>query len=522
MATRKEFIRHLFDGGWATDMGPTVDTSPSEDGKLSVPFLLEADNVLFERDGGPHKIPGTTKLNSSALESGAVIKGLFDAWLIGTSNAPAQHRIVHVGTTIKKDDADGSFTDLFTGLESGKVPAYSIFGDIIIMSSDSTVDVPKSWDGSTAQNLAGTPPNFAFSVSHQNKTWAAGNAALPSRLYYSVTLDPADWAGSGSGTIDIDPDDGDKITGLASHKNELWVFKGPYRGSIHRITGSVTSDFARNTFVTGVGAVAHNTIFRYANDLGFMWSDGSIRSLAATDAFGDYAEASLTNDIADEFIQRRVKHSLLKDAWIANDARRSTAYALLPVDSATNPNFVIAIDYRFKPPRLSPIPALTGGCIAPVIDPGQNDRKIIMIGGTDGFVRKWGQPTRSIDGTTAISIRVKTPYFSYGTPVREKTISGASLGIKPHNSGNVTLQIERDGATAQTASISQGGTSTLGSFVLGTDKLGGSRFLDRFDESLVGDFRAISYEVTHSANNEDVELHSLSAIVKGDGWSLEN
>ena len=188
MTTRRIFVRHLFSGGWNTDSGPSVDVAPDREGIVRIPYLIDADNCIYETDGGPHKVGGTSRVNSSELESGAVIKGLFDYWRQGTGGAPTQKRIIHIGTKIKKDDADGTFTDIFTGLESGSIPAYSTFDDLLIMSSDSTTDVPKSWDQTTAQNLAGSPPNFAFSATHKNRSWAAGNAALPSRLYFSAGL----------------------------------------------------------------------------------------------------------------------------------------------------------------------------------------------------------------------------------------------------------------------------------------------------------------------------------------------
>jgi hypothetical protein len=121
--------------------------------------------------------------------------------------------------------------------------------------------------------------------------WAAGNKAYPSRLYYSVVLTPNDWAGAGSGYIDISPSDGDGITGSDSFRNQLWVFKGPYKGSIHRISGTSPSGddpFARSTFVNGIGAVNHNATAAFGNDLGFMWSDGTYNTLSGIQQYGDY------------------------------------------------------------------------------------------------------------------------------------------------------------------------------------------------------------------------------------------
>ena len=234
MTEKSQYVKLVFGGGWAEDFGPTADAAQIEGNQIVVPWLTAAEDCIYLLDGGTRKSPGTSKLNSSALQSGADIMGIFDAWLSGTGGSSAQHRIIHVDTTIKKDDGDGTFTNLFTGLEAGKIPSYAILEDLIVMTSDSSTDVPKSWDGSTAQNLAGSPPNFSMVEEHKNRLWAAGNVALPSRLYYSRFLNGADWTNQGSGSIDISPSDGDRIMAIRSHKDQLWIFKGPYKGSIQR------------------------------------------------------------------------------------------------------------------------------------------------------------------------------------------------------------------------------------------------------------------------------------------------
>src|SRR6185295_15861211 len=190
--------------------------------------------------------------------------------------------------------SDGLFSTIGTGLVSGAVPTYSTFDDLLIIASDATADVPKSWDQTTFQSLAGTPPNFSMSVNHKNRQWGAGDLTNPSRLSYSDNLDPESWVGATSGSIDIDPSDGDAIVGIASFKNELIVFKGPYKGSIHRITGSSPSDFARTVFIRGITAAYQNAIFTLPNDLGFMSPRGTVHSLVSTQTFGDYEQSTLS------------------------------------------------------------------------------------------------------------------------------------------------------------------------------------------------------------------------------------
>ena len=528
MTTKQIVLKHRFAGGWDTDTGPSVDVTVNGT-FVDVPFLVEADNIVYELDGGPHKAPGTSKLNSSALESGADVKGLYDYWITGTGASPTQHRICHVGTTIKKDNADGSFTNLFTGLEADKIPDYSTFEDLLIIASDSNTDVPKSWDGTTAQNLAGSPPNFAFSEVHKNRLWAAGDASNPSRLYYTPGFKPADWTGLGSGTIDIDPSDGDRITGIASHRGELWIFKGPHHGSIHRISGSAptgSDPFARKPFLKrGLGCIAHNTIFRFGNDLGFMWADGTIHSLAATDAFGDFDEAALSRPIH-KYIREHFTFNRLGHAHAKNWSDFGIVLFSVPIDASQQPNMILAMDYRFvggvRWSRWSSF-ADTALSLASIVDSASSNRQIVMGGGTDGFVRKFGQATRSIDGDSSISFKATLPHLDYGAPHLMKTMTGGALGLQPKNTGNVTFGWTRDANTQQTKAVSQGGAVGLDTFVLGTDTLGGARFVNRFFETEEGgEFRSIEMEVSNNVNNEDVELHSILAILESGSMSMEN
>jgi len=87
----------------------------------------------------------------------------------------------------------------------------------------------------------------------------------------------------------------------------------------------------------------------------------------------------------------------------------------------------------------------------------------------------------------------------------------------------VTFGWERDNNAQQTQSVAQGGTAVLDSFVLGTDTLGGARFVDTFFRAEEGGaFRSISYEVSNNTAGEDVEIHSISAILERGAISLEN
>ncbi len=521
---RSQFVTHQFSGGWATDFGPTYYGAP--DGTaMKLPWLNTATNVVYEFDGGPRKAPGTNKLNASVIESSQTVTGIYDYWRLGTGATPSQRRVVHVNDKIYHDGGTGSFSSLTSGLEVGTIPHYSTFNDLLIIGSSSTTDVPKSWDQSTFQNLAGSPPRFSFSIKHQGKQWAAGNWAVPYRLYYSVTGNPEDWTSTGSGSIDIDPGDGDRIVGLFSWRNELWVFKGPNKLSIHRITGATPSTFARATFTEGISAANQSCIFPMGDDVGFVSPRGTIHSLKTTSNYGDYVQSYINYPILswcrDYMNQGRAQY------WqAATDHLRGYTLVTFPLSGVTNNTRCLMMDWRFLA-QGEPYPRWALWDFASLASLGYgldtSNRPRIFAGGYNGYVYRLDQSTRS-HNSTSINYNVKTPFLTYGSEYETKTVNVASVGMAPRSSTNTsTFGWTRDSAAEQTTTFTQRAGGTFGTAVFGTDVFGGSSFTQRFMElETGGDFRSIQYRISDNNNDGDLEVHNLGAVLTGTGYSTEN
>jgi hypothetical protein len=524
MASGQVILRHLFGGGWATDYGPSADVVPDASGQVVIPFLTTAQNIIYELDGGPHKKPGATLLANLFSGTIASVTGLVDYWRTGSGGNPTQRRVAHYDDRVIADAGDGVFSEIIPGVTVGAVPSYCVADDLLLIADDSG-NAPNSYDGTTAGALAGSPPNFAFAEWHKSRAWAAGNPAAPSRLYYSALGDPEDWIGSGSGSIDIEKDDGDVITGIASHKDQLVVFKGPKRGSIHLITGSSpTGDdaFARKPFMKGIGAVWQNSIFRYGDDLGFVTPQGSVHSLTVTAQYGDFRLGALSASI-NTYLSRIVTPSAMRNTWADCDPSLSIVLITLPVNGSTAANFTLMMDYRFSPPRWAYWDDQRFGCIAMAIDQADANRRKFFAGTAPGRLYKLFASERSIAETTAITYLIETPFMNYGQPFNMKTFVGGAVGIAPKNTGDFTFGWTRDDQAQQTATLDQGGAVGLDSFVLDTDTLGGARFVDRFfEEANGGEFRAIQYSISNSALGEDLEVHSISAVVDVGGVSMQN
>ncbi len=529
MATRITTVRHVFGGGWSSDFGPNADVAVGPDGLVSVPFLVDAENVFFELDGGPHKIGGTEKINSTVMESGAVVRGVYDFWRQGTSGTPTRRRIAAVADKVLSDTDDGVFgTTLASGWSSTAVPNFSTFDDFLIIANDSTTDVPRSWDGTTAQSLAGTPPRFSFSTTHYGRQFAAGNHSAPSTLYYSAAYNPEDWVGAGSGSILIEPNDGDMITAIVSFKRELWIFKGPNKGSIHRLTGSSPSDFALEPFVkSGLGAAWQNSVFQFKDDLGFVSQYGTIHSLMSTASFGDFHEGALSLPIH-KWIGEHLNFNRLKYITACNNPQDGYVLFTMAIDASSTNNVVLMMDYRDAPNKIkwAQWPAIEAGSIGLFVD--TNGKRRVVAGGNDGFVRRTNIAARSLDATDSIAAKVTLPYLSYGNSIMMKTLHGASVGIAPKGAYTTTFGWTRDDNSQQTTTITQGGGDVLGpadanEFTLGTSTLGGAQYVDRYmDLTDGGEFRNIQFQLTQNGVGEDMEIHSISASIKGGSISLEN
>lgn len=524
MLVSSKWITHRFAGGWATDFGPTAYGSPDTNGQYNVPFLRDARNTVYEFDGGIHKAPGTNVLNSVTLESGAPVRGVFDYWKQGSADSAVQRRIVHVSDKIKYDQGDGTFIDLVIGLSATSIPQYSTFDDLLIIGSSVNGDLPRSFDGSTAQVLAGSPPAFAFSVSHKNHQFAAGSFANPSRLYYSVPLNPEDWVNTGSGSIDIDPGDGDMITGIISHKDNLWVFKGPNKGSIHRISGSSASNWTGAPFINGLPVAWIHSIFKFGDDIGFITTNGSVHSLKATAAYGDFNQAWLSYPI-NKYMQENLNNSRARYFTSATDPNRGYVWlGITPSGQATNTRYLI-MDYRFlsqnEPyPRWSYWDSRSFASIHLVRD---NQRPRLMAGGYDGKIYKLDQTVRS-DSGSAINMNVETPSMTYGEEWLLKNFAEFGVSVNAFSNSEMYMKWTLDGILPQSASTTQGNTgSTFDNSYFDTALFGGNAFLPRFfGIENGGDFRSISFTFYDTANYNDVEIHGFMAKITPSGESTEN
>jgi hypothetical protein len=339
-----------------------------------------------------------------------------------------------------------------------------------------------------------------------------------------VPLNPEDWTNTGSGSIDVDPNDGDMITGIVSHKGNLWVFKGPNKGSIHRISGTSAATWTKTRFIKGLPCPWINSIFSFGDDIGFISTNGSVHSLKATDAYGDYNQAWLSYPI-NKYLQENLNNSRARYFCAATDPNRGYVWiGITPSGQTTNTRFLI-MDYRFLSqqetyPRWSYWDSRAFSCISLVRD---TQRPRLMAGGYDGFVYKLDQTSRT-DSGTAINMVAETPSLTYGDEWLLKNLADAGVSINALNNNTFTLTWTLDGVNSYSITQTQGATGAVFDVgVFDTAVFGGQAFVPRFfGIENGGDFRAISYQFSETADDSDFEVHSFMAKITPSGESTEN
>lgn len=513
MPTKRKVVPLPFEGGWSTALSPEAE---------KITHLLQAQNCYYTLDGGIRKIPGAVRLNSTQLtESGAAItvNGLFDYWKSGTTGSPTQRRMAYAGTQLWSEAGTGVWTSRKTGLEANKRPCSLIYNDLFIWSSSSLVDVPQKWNQTDAgtSNLGGSPPNFAFCVAHRGRLWGAGVATNPSRLYYSALDNPEDWTGAGSGSIDIDISDGDEITGLASHKQRLWIFKGPSTGSIHYLTGSAPTGgdaFARVPFSRSVGCVSHASIVSYLNDLAWVSLRG-IHSLTATDAYGDMAEGFLVWPIQ-EIFQDELNLSALQNVVGVNHSIRSVLLWSMRLQGQTTNGQVWALDYRFQPPRWTRLTAYSAASLAVML---HNSKPTLYSGGYDGYTLRHDQSNRNI-ADAAYTATVTSPFLSYGQHDTLKQTAWLRLALVPHDTNTITVRSRNGEEAVVVQTVQQAGFVTFDGTTLldGNETFGGAGVLHRY-LAIPGSFASQQFEISQGGLNQDLELRALAVQLESSGMS---
>lgn len=507
---------------WLGGRNSTLDPSIVPNNQLT-----RADNTLFSLDLARRKRPGFIYFDASSLGASVKVMAGIDYWA-NVSNVKTQREVIVTDEPkIYSLTSAGVRTELTlkagsTALVAGYTAvSLEVMNEDLIISFNNTT-TPKKWNNQTGtefEDLAGSPPVFAFCRKHINRVFAAGVKSNPDTLYYSSTENHEEWNGAGdSGAIPIFPGDGDPegITAIfPATKGALFVAK---RNRLYRVnTVGDPTDWTVDEVSQGIGAVGHNAVCAVGQDDLLFVSDRGVHSLAATQKYGDFEGAYLSKDIQRDF--NTWNKSRNKALWLCFVPKLNSVMLAVSPDGYDTNNEMHLLNVEDK--QWYRFPDLQ--CEAMWVAKLSNE-DVLMVGNSAGRVNQFTTDTYNDNGE-AIAFDVKTgTIYPDNSPKTVKGFKKLSLFYKPKEAGTITAKFKIDNYETQILLFDVSGNfDALGTeFVLGTSVLGLWQPLPAVTLPVDGYGRGFSLQLLQDTLDEEVEVYGFAVEYEPSGDKQES
>ncbi|MGB9886897.1 MAG: DUF2341 domain-containing protein [Moorellales bacterium] len=267
------------------------------------------------------------------------------------------------------------------------------------------LDAPRKYDGEVLSLIGGNPPHASQIAVHKNRWWLAKG----SRLYFSDLLDIDSWPVLNF--IDINPNDGDFITGIRSYGDYLVIAK---QHSMWLLTGEGINTFAVRRIHAGKGAYAARSLIIANEMVSFVMADGIY--------FSDLSQAVM---MSERERQRWNNLNTRRIDMAASWFSRHKLYVAVPDGSATRNNTVIVFDTLRQ--AFVGVFNWKASCWCEWREGG----KIVTLFGSseNGQVYEIDGPYN--DGGTAFIAKWRSKDFHFGLPEVYKRYNKVYLQIRP-------------------------------------------------------------------------------------------
>lgn len=217
--------------------GTNLRDAPSELAENETPF---ARNVTLDERGGAEKRLGLTNDGGAGAQGADLVGGYYSNVLGGV--------VFQTGTDVKLRTAAGTYSTLKTFSTSARVGMVDFHQKFLMLHPvDGLFSYPV---GGPVSARLGSPLVGTMLASWQNKVFAAGDPAEPTRFVFSNRGDETTWDLANNSNQVRDVND-DPITALANvGRPGLVVFK---KRSTHRVTDSDTGEYATIDVEHGAG-----------------------------------------------------------------------------------------------------------------------------------------------------------------------------------------------------------------------------------------------------------------------------
>lgn len=497
--------------------------------------LITANNITYEA-GTMQKEGGTAKYNATALTGAPSVLGGHD-W---DHDGGTQRQVVLASDgTLQKDDGAGSFsTTLKSGLSVGDVLPVFVEGGkeaaandrkLFIFTAKNVVQVLAA-NGATTSDLTTPPADWSgtsqpsFGLNHEDRIWGGGNSNDPHRLYSSRTADHENFIDGDSVQISVFPGEGEKIVAAVSFKGVMIVFKFPSGIYVVDTTNVTVANWRVDRLTPKLGSVSALSAVVIDDDVLYMDQAANLHLISATREFGNFRSSALS-DIADmgPFLRNNLNlGQLAKVQSVFYEAKREVHITVAGTGSTVN-NRRLVVDFnrpdlprfRFSDRDIA---------VSLWLKKDSNGVERLTMGDDAGFIFNLDQESRSNIGvgyngefrTANDDLSRLDPRF--GTIRKEGRF--LELVVEPKGDFDLSVDIYWDDEVTQTVQFNMGeGGSTLGTFVLGTDKLAGDKVLN-VKKRITGGGRRFSMAGRNSGDAQDFSVARAFLHFKPSGESL--
>ncbi len=290
--------------------------------------------------------------------------------------------------------------------------------------------------------------NPSCALSAFGRVWVGGLSVNKTMIHYSRLLNGADFAGVGSGLLDISSVVNDDIVAIANHNKFLVIF---CKNNIVIYSGaSDPTKMELADVITGVGCISRDSVQATGTDLIFLSLSG-VRSLARTLQDKSMPMRELSMNVRDELVSylNGELPSTIKSAYFERDA-----LYLLTLPSLKQ---IMCFDMRAElPNKASRVTMWTGVSYKAFCS--TSDRNLLL-----GVVNGIGKYFGYLDNTANYRLEYFTAHTDVGAPTIVKLLKKIALVIIGGGSQDFTLKYAFDYKQAYTSrafTTNLGGLST--------------------------------------------------------------
>lgn len=468
--------------------------------------------------GGVGKRGGTAHVDSAAMSGTPQIVGLADFTVSGT-----QYVVRATGDgKIYKDDTN----TITTGLSSAnKIMSFAEMNNVLYCTNGT--NVPHTWTGSgNTSALANVPTDWGTAgpvqfikhgFANSERLWGFYNSATPYTVYASKLNDGvtiADFSDAAVLTLYIDTGDSYGVIGGFEFQDRIFAVGKTKTFQIQDVDAAVTN-WGYNDAGWSGGAASHRLIVKTQNDVFFMMDDGEIYSITGVQQYGDYKAASITRaSYMNNYINDYIDLSKINQFHAVYDPELR-AIKWFVVRSGMTTVDTALVYFIDKTPETgwtvhqSPSTGSGYDAVCSALIKQSTGGYKVYTGDDSGFVWKLEQTTKS-DNSLGYAGILKTSALNFEDSRTTKRYDSAFLSLKPVGDYDLTVYVDYDSGTDSEATTVNMGSSggRLGSFVLGTDKLGGSSLIEgHFDLGYVG--KRIGFQISNSTAGQDFFLSQI-------------